>query len=73
MNSQIHGGSGGIDAFAIQAAKLGGSRVFVVAGSLFLFLLLNFDSIEIPSDVCRNLILDITMQVIKRGYIIVRV
>ncbi|KAI5448123.1 hypothetical protein KIW84_015520, partial [Lathyrus oleraceus] len=28
----IHGGSGGIDAFAIQAAKLGGSRVFVVAG-----------------------------------------
>ncbi|XP_058734737.1 uncharacterized protein LOC131606550 [Vicia villosa] len=29
---QIHGGSGGIDVFATQAAKLGESRVIVVAG-----------------------------------------
>ena len=73
MNSQIHEGSGGIDAFAIQAAKLGGSRLFVVTGSLFLFTqflyLLSLDSIEIQSHVCRNFILDFTMQVVMRRYL----
>lgn len=47
MTSQIHGGWGGVDAFAIQAAKFYGSRVIVATGSLFIFMLLNFYSVSV--------------------------
>ncbi|CAK8530469.1 unnamed protein product [Lathyrus sativus] len=46
----IHGGSGGIDAFAIKAAKLGGSRVIVVAGDEEK---LSY-CVSIQADVCIN-------------------